>query len=272
MIDAATLVYCVLGDPVAHSLSPLMHNAAFAAAGINGAYLAFNVRDLQGAVSGIRSLGIRGASVTIPHKVAVMAHLDNCEETATRIGAVNTIVNRDGRLTGYNTDCRGAIRALAGQTVLKGRNALILGAGGAARAIGFGMVEAGARVTIANRSVTRGERLAGDLGAEFVPLADLKQTGCDTLVNATAVGMAPHAHGIPVPQGFLRPGMVVMDAVYNPVDTRLIKSARNMGCATIDGVAMFVYQGALQFELWTGMKAPLAPMRQAVVSALRAAS
>ena len=270
MIDAATLLYCVLGDPVAHSLSPAMHNAAFAAAGYNAAYLAFKVKDVKGAVKGIRNLGIRGASVTIPHKLAVMDHLDACEETAARIGAVNTIVNRDGRLTGYNTDCRGAIRALTEKMVLRQKTALIIGAGGAARAIGFGLADSGAKVTIANRSAARGERLADDLGAEFVPLSDLKDSRCDVLINTTPLGMRPHTGDIPVPAAFLRPGMVVMDAVYNPVDTRLMRTAGKIGCTTVDGVAMFVYQGALQFEMWTGTKAPLEPMRQAVLAALAA--
>ncbi|MCK5487184.1 MAG: shikimate dehydrogenase, partial [Desulfobacterales bacterium] len=170
MIDANTSLLGLIGNPVAHSLSPVMHNQAFAAIGYNGVYLAFRVSDPASAIKGIKALNFKGVSVTLPHKVAVMEYLDEVDETAARIGAVNTIVNKQGRLIGYNTDCPGALDALRTRTTLQGKSVALIGAGGAARAIGFGLVAAGGRVTILNRSRTTGERLAADLKADFLPL------------------------------------------------------------------------------------------------------
>ena len=266
--DADTQLFCVLGDPVAHSLSPVMHNAAFAHVGFNGVYVAFRVKEVGAAIAGIRALGIRGASITIPHKVAALAHIDRAGRSGRKIGAVNTIVNDRGIIRGYNSDSLGAVRALTEKTVLRGGRWLVVGAGGAARAVAFGVLQEGARVTIVNRGRTRGEELARDLGADYVPLEDIDRVQAEILINTTPVGMAPASGETPVPKACLEEGMVVMDAIYNPVKTRLLADARERGCATVDGVAMFVYQGALQFEWWTGISAPIDVMRQAVTDAL----
>ncbi len=268
MIDANTSLFGLIGNPVAHSLSPEMHNQAFAATDTNGVYLAFRVTDPAAAIKGIRALDFKGVSVTLPHKVAVMEYLDEIDETAAQIGAVNTIVNNRGRLIGYNTDCAGALDALKTRTSIKDKSVALIGAGGAARAIGFGLVAAGGRVTIFNRSRKPGEGLAEDLQAEFAPLSDWQPNRHEILINTTPVGMHPETDATPIPKKDLSEEMVVMDIVYNPIKTRLLKEAENKKCRTINGVAMFVFQGAHQFELWTGQKAPVDLMRQAVLRAL----
>lgn len=269
-VDAQTFLYAVFGNPVGHSLSPVMHNKAFAETGFNGVYLAFRVTDIDAAMAAVRAIGISGISVTIPHKIAVMNSLDEIDDQARRIGAVNTVVNREGRLYGYNSDGQGAVRALQEKTAVQGADIAIIGAGGAARAIGFSMIDNGGRVTIINRSIQTGEDLAKDLGADFKSLADLKQIRADILINTTPVGMSPQTEDLPLSPELLREGMLVMDIVYNPVQTALLKHAKRMGCRTIDGVAMFVYQGAFQFKLWTGIEAPIETMRAAVYTALTA--
>lgn len=267
-IDSQTALYVVLGDPVAHSLSPVMHNAAFDLTGCNAVYVALRVTDPAGAVAAIRTLSIAGASVTIPHKTTVIDYLDQLDPAAETIGAVNTIVNQDGKLIGYNTDGSGAVRALTEKTSLKRKCVTVIGAGGAARAIGYAVAEQGARVTIANRSTARGQSLARDLQAGFMPLKEFTGDSCDVLINTSPVGMHPDIDATPIDEAVLRPDMVVMDAVYNPLVTRLLQSAGRTGCVTVSGADMFVYQGAAQFELWTEKPAPVNVMRMAVLSAL----
>lgn len=261
-------IFAVIGKPVAHSLSPTMHNSAFSAVAYHGLYLPLELDDIGLAVSGLKALGFRGASITIPHKVAVMEFLDDVDEMALDIKAVNTIVNINGRLVGYNTDCTGAMRALSAKTGIKDKEVTVIGAGGAARAIGFGVKSEGGRLTIVNRSKEKGEKLAGVLDAAFIPLSEVTQLSCDILINTTAVGMTPQVDSMPVPKDVLDNHMVVMDIVYNPLKTRLLKEAEHIGCTTIDGVSMFIYQGAGQFELWTNLKAPVDIMKLAVLAAL----
>jgi shikimate dehydrogenase len=268
MLNADTVLFAVLGDPVSHSLSPVMHNTALSEVGYNGVYHAFKVKDIGEAVSGIKALGIRGVSITIPHKVSVIEFLDELDDTAKNIGAVNTVINRHGVLTGYNSDCLGAIKAILEKTAIKDKNVVIIGAGGAARAIGFGIMSQGGRITILNRTAAKGERLARRLGAEFHPISNLKNTGCQILINTTPVGMIPDTNMMPVQREDLDKTMVVTDVVYNPLKTRLLREAENIGCRTVDGVSMFVYQGAFQFELWTGKRAPVEVMKKAVLKAL----
>jgi len=267
-IDSRTALYAVLGDPVAHSLSPLMHNAAFDLTGCNAVYVALCVTDPAGAVAAIRTLSIAGASVTIPHKTAMIGHLDQLDPAAKAIGAVNTIVNQNGKLIGYNTDGLGAVRALTEKTSLTHKRVTVVGAGGAARAIGYVVAEQGARVTIANRSTVCGQALAKDLQAGFLPLKEFTGDSCDVLINTTPVGMHPDTDVTPIDEAVLRSDMVVMDAVYNPLVTRLLRDAGRTGCITVSGADMFVYQGAAQFELWTGRPAPVEVMRMAVLAAL----
>ncbi len=267
-IEGDSAVYAIFGDPVAHSLSPLMHNRAFEQVGFKAAYVPFRVTDIAAAVTAARTLGIAGLSVTIPHKVGIMAYLDEIDETAQGIGAVNTVVARDGCLVGYNTDGAGALAALEAVADVSGQEVVVLGAGGAARAIAKVVCAQGGRVTIANRSLDNGRVLADALGCASCTLADIQSIACDILVNTTPVGMAPNVNAMPVRRRDLRPEMVVMDIVYNPLRTRLLREARKIGCVTVDGVSMFVNQGALQFRLWTQLPAPVDVMREVVIKAL----
>lgn len=267
-IDSNTRLYAVMGNPVGHSLSPVMHNAAFRQTGHNGVYVALQVTDLPGAVAAIRALNIRGCSVTIPHKVGVMELLDHVDPMARRIGAVNTIVNEAGRLCGFNSDGPGAMAALLEKTPVDRRRVAVIGAGGAARALAHGIAEHGGQLTIVNRGQDRGRRLANQLECEFCPLVDFSGVGYDILINTTSVGMVPDPDQMPVAHACLRPGMTVMDIVYNPLETRLLSAARQAGCTVVDGVAMFVHQGAFQFERWTGKKAPVQLMKRTVLDVL----
>jgi shikimate dehydrogenase len=267
--NARTQLFGVLGNPVGHSLSPVMHNAAFDQVGYNGVYVAFDVSDLPAAIAGLRALCLRGCSVTIPHKVAVMDLLDEIDPLARRIGAVNTIVNDHGRLIGMNSDSPGAMAALLEKTPVAHRHAAVIGAGGAARALAHGIVSQGGRLTIVNRSPENGRRLAQELECNFCSPADFPGVGVDILINTTSVGMLPDIDRMAVGHACLRPGMTVMDSVYNPLETKLIRAARDAGCTVVDGVAMFVHQGAIQFERWTGRKAPIQLMKKAVLDALK---
>jgi shikimate dehydrogenase len=261
-------IYGVLGNPIAHSLSPAMHNSAFEAKGVNARYVAFESSDLKGSIIGMRALGICGLSVTIPFKTAVIPHLDRLDPLAKAIGAVNTILNRNGRLTGYNTDGLGAMKALEAVMDLMGKRCLLVGAGGAARGIGFTALERGMTLVAANRSKVRGRELAAFLKSPFIPLEEIAEVKADVLIQTTPVGMFPHENASPVPDPILQKGMVVMDAIYNPLETRLLKTAKRKGCRTISGLEMFIHQGAEQFRLWTGFNPPLDIMRNAVLSAL----
>ena len=263
-------LFGVIGNPVAHSLSPVMHNAAFRELGIDAFFGAFAVTDLAAAVGGMRALGIRGFSVTIPHKVAIIEYLDEVDDEARRIGAVNTVINRDGRLCGSNTDAPGALNALKEKIDPAGRRVLVVGAGGAARALVCGLTSAGAEVLVCNRDPEKGRRLAAEFGAAFLERDKLEDFAGEILVNTTPVGMHPDIGQMPVPESLLRPGLVVMDIVYNPLRTRLLAAAAARGAETVDGLGMFVGQGALQFELWTGRPAPVETMRRVVLEVLAA--
>lgn len=267
-ITAATRIYGVIGDPVSHSLGPVMHNRAFDITGYPGVYTAFRVTDVMTAVSGIRALHIAGVSVTIPHKVSIIEHLDTVDEIAGKIGAVNTIVNRNGRLAGFNSDCVGAVHALMEHTAIRDRKVMVIGAGGAARAVAFGMASQGGNVVISNRSRERGEALSKSIDARFCPLDQIASESADILINTTPAGMHPNVDDMPISMEAIHPGMIVMDIVYHPIRTKLLQSAASMGCRTVDGVSMFVYQGAMQFEWWTGCAAPVEQMKQAVYAAL----
>lgn len=266
-IDSTTLLYGVFGNPVSHSLSPAMHNAAFAHVGHKGVYLAFRIEDIQTAVAAIRALDIQGVSVTIPHKISIMPFMDEIDPLAMEIGAVNTVVNRDGNLRACNSDCLGAMRALKEKTEISGKKVAVIGAGGAARAIAFGIRKEKGRTCIVNRTVKKGEKLAEECGADFLPLSELK-SAFDILINTTPLGMTPDTDRIPLSPDILQEGMTVMDIIYNPLQTRLLKEAEKRGCVTIDGLAMFIYQGAFQFELWTGKEAPVDLMRKTVLAEL----
>jgi shikimate dehydrogenase len=279
-IDAHTQLCGIIGNPVEHSLSPAIHNAAFQKLGLNFVYLAFQVEAIGDAVKGFRALGnFRGASVTIPHKVAAVPFLDIVEPTARHIGAINTIVATGGILTGYNTDATGALRALReGAVALKGRRVIMLGSGGAARAIAFALgAEAGIdRLTILGIDVQERTALARDLQSntgmvvqEF-PLDErtFRKVLPDThvLIHCTPMGMWPKVHETSVPATLLHAGLTVMDIVYNPRDTQLLKDAKAAGCRTVPGLEMFLHQAAAQFELWTNQAAPADVMRSVLES------
>jgi len=274
-INAQTQFCGVIGNPVEHSLSPAIHNAAFQKLGLNFVYLAFRVEAIGDAIKGLRAMGnFRGASVTIPHKVATVPLLDSIEPTARHIGAINTIVAKGGTLTGYNTDATGALRALReGAVALKGSQVVILGSGGAARAIAFALgTEPGIdRLTILGIDNQERTVLARDLQSETgmtvqeSPLNEgtLRKVLPDThvLIHCTPMGMSPKLHETSVPVTLLHAGLTVMDIVYNPRDTRLLKDAKAAGCRTIPGLEMFLHQAAAQFELWTNQTAPADVMR-----------
>ncbi len=263
-INAETGLYGIIGDPVSHSRSPVLHNSGFRELALNCVYLAFPVKDVRAALEGLRGLGIKGVSVTIPHKEKVIPYLDHLDPVAEKIGAVNTIVNDNNMLRGLNTDWIGANRALEDKIDLMDRKVLLLGAGGSARAIGFGLQEAGARPIICSRTPARGEALATELGCAWKPMTEMAGIETDILVNATSVGMAPASDSSPVGKDILQRFEVVMDIVYSPLETRLLREAAGAGCRTIDGLAMLFYQGIAQFELWTGRSAPLDVMRKAL--------
>ncbi len=279
-INAQTKWCGVLGNPVEHSLSPSIHNAAFQERGLNYVYLALRVEQIGDAVRGIRALGNAGGfSVTIPHKVSIMPHLDAVETTARHIGAVNTIVVRDGKLTGYNTDASGALRALREAGVeLNGQRVLVLGSGGAARAIAFGLASGTGIAALTLLGIDEKERaaLAADLRAKTaVTVVDgsldearlravVPTVG--VMIHCTPVGMSPNAGQSCVPAALLSPRLTVMDIVYNPRDTRLLTEARAAGCRVIPGLEMFLNQAIEQFELWTGQPAPASVMRRVLES------
>ncbi len=280
-ITGKTRICGIIGDPVEHSMSPVMHNAAFEMLGLNYVYLPFHVRKegLRTAINGMRALSITGLNVTIPHKMAVIPFLDKLDLLAGRMGAVNTIANENGELTGYNTDAPGFVQALRAQGVEPdGKRIVILGAGGAAKGISFILAGAGARLVILNRTFHRAKELASQIAqdcqqkieAMTLNEANLKRAfdGADILVNTTSIGMTPHVDRTPVAGNLLDSRLVVSDIVYNPLETRLLREAKAAGARTIHGLDMLVWQGALAFEKWTRQKAPFEIMKKAVVKAL----
>ncbi len=284
VISGKTRLCGVIGDPVEHTMSPVMHNAAFREIGIDYLYVPFRVKkeELGKAIEGMRALNIKGLSVTIPHKVAVIQFLDKLDSLAEQIGAVNTIVNDDGVLTGYNTDATGFLQALLeGGIEPEGENIVILGAGGASRAISFILADRGAHLVILNRllELDWAKELAGRILQTFskeVEALELNRenlTGAlgkaDILVNATSVGMSPNIDETPVDSDLLKPSLIVFDIVYNPIKTRLLREAEAAGAGTINGVDMLVWQGALAFEKWTGRKAPVELMREETIRLLQ---
>lgn len=283
-ISGRTKVLGVLGYPVEHSLSPAMHNAAIAALGLHFVYIPFSVLpdNIGPAIRSLITLGIVGVNLTIPHKERVLPYLDDIAPEAQAIGAVNTVHNDGGRLVGYNTDGEGFARPLEARGfALRGRRAVVLGAGGAARSVVFRLAREGAQVVLANRTLERAARLAEDVHAvvgraavEWLALDDtagLKESlaGAELLVNTTSVGMSPQAEAMPpIPPDALHPGLLVYELIYNPVETRLLAAARAAGAQTLNGVQMLVYQGAAAFQIWTGLQPPVDVMEQAVRSRL----
>jgi len=280
-VNGKSRVCAIIGDPVEHSLSPVMHNAAFKKLGLNLVYVAFTVTatELKTAVLGTRSLGLRGLNVTMPHKHAVMKYLDEVDATAKSIGAVNTVLCNKGKLIGYNTDGSGALIALQENGVdPKEKKLVILGAGGAAKAIAYQASQDVEELVILNRTSDKAKKLAESLmnnGAKVKSgtlssnvLKDELSTA-DILVNATSVGMLPDVGNSPVRSEFLRSDLCVMDIIYNPFETKLVADAKAAGAKVVSGIEMLIYQGAVAFEIWTNYPAPVEVMRLAALDELK---
>ena len=283
-ISGKTRVCGVIGDPIEHTLSPTIHNAAFNHLNLDFVFLAFRVKaaDLEKAIQGMRGLGIHGLNVTMPHKSTVISFLDEVDPTVKFLGSANTILNKDGKLSGFNTDGVGALKALRENGVgLSEKKVLLLGAGGAAKAIAFSLAEEVGELVVLNRTSEKAKELAAVLGQKFGkkvvggPLSsDTVQKNLrdsDILINATRVGMHPHESQTMVEPQWLRSDLTVMDIVYNPIETRLAKDAKAVGAKVINGVEMLIYQGAASFELWTSRSAPIEVMRRAALNKLSGA-
>jgi len=283
-ISGKTKVCGLLGDPVEHSLSPSIQNAAFQHLGLDYVYVVFTVRreNLEDAILGVRSLGFHGLNLTMPHKIDVIRYLDELDETAKNVGSVNTILHKDGRLIGYTTDGIGALNALKCNGVNpSGKKIVILGAGGASRSVSFTLAKEAEELVILNRTLIKAEKLVNDLSSLLDDGAKVRAGGlnnetlkkeledADILVNATSVGMHPKETESPVDPSFLRPHLVVFDLVYEPLETRLLREARKVEAKTINGLTMLVHQGAASFEIWTGEKAPIEVMMEAAIAKFR---
>lgn len=266
----------IIGDPIAHSLSPAIHNAGYKELGIEDRYHYERRRvrpdELAGFMREVRAEGIRGVSCTSPHKVAVMEYMDDIDPAAERIGAVNTVVNDGGALKGYNTDWMGVVGPLEKLAPLKGKKVALLGAGGAARSIAYGVTNRGARLTIYNRTVDKARELAEEIGAESADLDDPESIkDMDIIINATSVGMSPDSGSTPLPDKFITGGQIVFDSIYVPYETRLLREAAAKGAKVIHGTEMLLGQAVVQFKLYTGYEAPETAMRQALEQALKSA-
>jgi 3-dehydroquinate dehydratase/shikimate dehydrogenase len=268
-LNRRTQVFGVIGDPVGHSLSPLMHNSAFVAKKVNAVYLPFLVKDLRDFLAAVPEFGLRGFSVTIPHKQKILKCLNECDSLAADIGAVNTVVvRRDGSLSGSNTDYVGVLRSLEKKLDLAKSRVLVFGAGGSARAAAFALARAGASVAVCARREGIARKLARAIGGEVVPRRALRTESFDAVLNTTPVGMYPHAEISPLSPCELH-CRIVMDLIYRPERTELLKLAASKGIATVSGVEMFLAQGIAQWELWIRQRAPAGVMRRAVLAALR---
>lgn len=281
-INAETDVYGVIGDPIGHSLSPLIHNAAFRHLGMNKVYVPFRIepRDLSDFLALAPEMGVRGLSITIPHKETAIQRMTKVDGAVRAVGAANTLVYKESELVGYNTDYRAAMDSLESGLEdaeaegrsggLKRKTVLMLGAGGVARAIAHGLARREAHVVIANRTMDRADELAGRVGGRAIEWSARHMIPADVIINCTSVGMHPNVDETPFDKHYLKPSMLVFDTVYNPENTLLVKDARSRNCSIVTGVDMFVRQAALQFELFTGEKAPASLMRETVKRATAA--
>ena len=268
-VDVATRVYAVVGDPIAHSLSPAIMNAAFRRENVNAVYLALHAKTLKDLLTCVREIPIHGISVTMPYKEAILTHLDNTDSHTTKIGACNTVVRaQDGKLYGFNTDAAGIVRPLERRlNTLEGARILVIGAGGAARAAVFGLKERSSDVYILNRSLAAAKKLAHQARARIIKRQDLRKLAFDVIINATPVGMG-NSRETPLQDKEIN-ARYVFDMVYDPAETRLLKLAKERGAQIIPGIEMFVHQAARQFEIWTGKPAPWDEMLRVVLLALQ---
>src|ERR1035438_10135339 len=262
-VDAATRIYGVAGDPIEHSLSPVIMNTALRRENVNGVYLPLHARTLKDLIHCVREIPLHGLSVTMPYKQAILPHLDNTDAHTTKVSACNTVVRgQEGKLYGFNTDIAGVLRPLEQRIAIEKAKILVLGAGGAARAAVFGLKERGAEVWILNRTSVKAQKLARQAKAHTVKRADLRKLTFDVIINATPVGMG-NTRDCPLKDEEIQ-ARVVFDMVYDPVETHLLQVARAKGFTVIPGIEMFVQQAARQFAIWTGKPAPAADMLHAV--------
>lgn len=269
-LSSATSITGIIGSPVGHSASPAMHNRAFAELDLDSVYLPLEVEDIEEFITRMvrpttreMDWNLQGLSVTIPHKTSILPLLDDLDQTAREVGAVNTIVIRDSRLIGYNTDAQAFLEPLARIHTLAGAKCAVIGAGGAARAVIHGLLQSGASVSLFARSVDKSRVLAQSFGIDASPIESLSSSDAAVIINTTPAGMRDHGEGTsPVPRAALRGRQIAYDLIYNPSETRFLADARGEGCQTIGGLEMLVAQAALQFALWTGRAAPLDVMRE----------
>jgi shikimate dehydrogenase len=266
-INSNTKLFAVIGNPVKHSKSPLIHNVALEDKKIDAVYMAFEIKSVENAIVAMKELDIKGYSVTIPHKIEVMKYLDEIDELAKSMGAVNTVHNKEGKLVGYNTDCMGAINALKTKTELSGKKVYLIGAGGASRAITAGLASQKANIVIFDLEEEKANELAKEFGAQTKKMSEL-DNNCDILINATPVGMFPKVDNSVFPKELLKKEMVVFDVVYNPLETKLIKDAKEVGCEIVAGIEMFLEQAYAQFEIWNEVNAPKEIMRKVLIDKL----
>ena len=274
-ISGKTKMCIIIGDPVEHSLSPAMHNAAYKALGIDDQFVFtaahVKVEDIEHVVTAVRVMGIRGLTCTIPHKMEVLPYLDTIDPIAKKIGAVNTVVNENGVLTGYNTDWLGTITPLqqalsARNQNLDGKKVALIGAGGAARAMAYGVVTGGATISIFNRTLENATELANEVGGEAHSIDQLELVRCaDIVINSTPMGMGEQIDNTPVPKKYISKNQIVFDAVYAPRETRLLREAAEQGAQCVYGWEMLLHQGTAQFELYTGHKAPVDVMKSVLL-------
>lgn len=273
-ISAKTKICMVIGDPIEHSLSPIIHNTGYKALSIDDQFVFVAAKvalsDIEHVVKSVKVFGIRGVSCTMPHKLEIMRYLDKVDKVAQKIGAVNTVVNNNGILTGYNTDWEGVVVPLEKKTTLKGKKVAVLGAGGAARAIVYGLTIKEAHVTIYNRTLAKAEEIAKVFSAKAQSLDKLEEVKeADIIVNATSIGMAPNPNETPLPKEYMVKDQIIFDAIYNPIYTKLIKEAKQQGAETISGLEMLLYQGTAQFALYTGHKAPEEEMKKVLLQHIK---
>lgn len=272
-------IYGVIGDPIAHSMSPAIHNDAFEKENLDAVYLAFHVKaaGLGDAIKGMKALGISGFNITIPHKETIIPFLDEVDELARAIGAVNTVVNRDGRFIGYNTDGLGFFKALVDQISgdVTTKKTLIIGAGGAARAIYFTLIKEGVKhVDIANRTKERAVNLISECPykneSKALTIAEAEEqiAEYDLIIQTTSIGMSPNVDDLPLDVTNIKDSAFVSDIIYNPLKTKILLEAEKNGAQTQNGVGMFAYQGALAFQLWTGIMPDTSRMQQIVLNNL----
>ncbi|HEX9804200.1 MAG TPA: shikimate dehydrogenase [Candidatus Dojkabacteria bacterium] len=272
-ISAKTKICMIIGNPILHSLSPAMHNAAYEKLGLDDrfVFVAADVKpsEVQDVVRSVRVLGIHGLTCTAPHKIEVMKYLDEVDQIAKRIGAVNTVLNKNGKLIGFNTDWIGTVAPLEELIDLKGKKVALIGAGGASRAMAYGVLSRGAKLTIYNRTVEKAKEIAVEFDCEFSSLENSQDIrNADVIINSTTVGMGEGNDKMPINPELIHSGQIVFDAIYDPFETKLLKLAKENGAKVINGLEMLLHQGTAQFEIYTGEKAPIDTMREILMDSV----